>query len=83
MKPIINYITLTNQYRQLEFQMCRKSTFKNLIIPNDSCRPFKHKKSGTNYLRNEVSKYHICPEKNLEEIEITTETIKKYYIHRI
>jgi hypothetical protein len=42
----LNYLhlTITNKYNKLTFGIYRKPTNTDLIIHNDSCHPYEHKK---------------------------------------
>jgi hypothetical protein len=50
----INYLdlTITKEHNKLTFNIYRKPTTTDSIIPNDSCHPNEHKKSTIKYLIN-------------------------------
>jgi hypothetical protein len=65
----LNYLdlTITNKENRLTFGIFRKPTTTDLIIHNDSCHPYEHKKSAINYLVNHMSKYPITKENKTKE----------------
>jgi hypothetical protein len=46
----------------MEFEIYRKPTHTDIIIPNDSCHPYEHKTSAIKYLINRVNTYPITKE---------------------
>jgi hypothetical protein len=55
----INYldITIHHKDKNFEFSIYRKPTQTDIIIPNSSCHPYKHKLSGIKYLLNTLHTY--------------------------
>jgi hypothetical protein len=56
---------------ELEFEIYRKPTQTDIIIPNDSCHPYEHKISAINYLINRVNTYSITKEGNSQNKKYT------------
>jgi hypothetical protein len=57
----INFLDLVihRNDKNLEFEISRKPTQTDIIIPNSSCHPYEHKLSGINYLVNRLYTYPI------------------------
>ena len=52
-------IVIHRNNKNLEFAIYRKPTQTDIIIPNSSCHPHEHKRSGINYLLNRLYTYPI------------------------
>jgi hypothetical protein len=65
----INYLDLTiiNKHDQLAFDIYRKPATTDLIIRNDSCHPYEHKRSAINFLVNRMNKYPVTEETKYKE----------------
>jgi DNA-directed RNA polymerase subunit L len=66
----INFLDLTIHRRNktVEFEIYRKPTHTDIIIPIDSCHPCEHKISAIKYLINRVNTYPITEEAKKSEI---------------
>jgi hypothetical protein len=53
----LNYLNIT-KHNQLTFEIYRKPTTADLIIHNDSCHTYEHRKPAINYL---IHKMNTCP----------------------
>jgi hypothetical protein len=53
---------INRREKELEFQIYRKPTQTDIIIPNDSCHPREHKISSINYLTNRLNTYPVSKE---------------------
>jgi hypothetical protein len=75
---MLNYLDLTiiNKENRLTFGIFRKPTTTDLIIHNDSCHPYEHKKSARNYLVNRMSKYPITKENRAKEKQTICNILK-------
>jgi hypothetical protein len=47
-------ITITKGHGSLLFEICRKPTTTDAIIPNDSCHPGEHKTAAIRYFYNRM-----------------------------
>jgi hypothetical protein len=60
-------------HNKLQLRIYRKRTTTDLIIHNDSCHPYEHKKASINFLINRMNKYPITHNNaNKEETIIKT-----------
>jgi hypothetical protein len=77
-RSTLNYLDLniTSKHNQQTFGMYRKPATTDLIIHNDSCHPYEHKKSAINYLINRMSTYPTTHENKDQELNIVQETLK-------
>jgi hypothetical protein len=68
----LNYLDLTinNEQTQLTFSIYRKPTTTDLIIHNESCHLYEHKKSAINFLINRINRYPITQESKDKESQI-------------
>ena len=71
----LNYldITIHRTNTNLKFNIYRKPTFTDTIIPYDSCHPPEHKNAAIRYLYNRINTYNL----NNEAIDEESKTIKK------
>jgi hypothetical protein len=51
----------------MSFNIYRKPTYTDVIIPNDSCHPREQKMAAIRYLHNRLNTYHLSPKKWQEE----------------
>ena len=63
-KEINNMISLLDlsiekTHDKLQLGIYRKPTTTDLIIHNDSCHPFEHKKDAINFLINQLNQYPL------------------------
>jgi hypothetical protein len=63
-------ITIKREQKQFTFNIYRKSTITDHVIPNDSCHPQEHKVSAIQYLANRMESYSIGKINNLKENQI-------------
>jgi hypothetical protein len=63
-------LTIHQRNKKLEFEIYRKHTHTDLIIPDDSCHPYEHKTSAIKYLINRANTYPITKEAKKKEIAI-------------
>jgi hypothetical protein len=63
-------LTIHQRNKKLEFEICRKPTHTDIIIPNDSCHPYEHKTSDIKYLINIVNTHPITKEAKKKEIAL-------------
>jgi hypothetical protein len=54
-------VTITKKDSNLSFDIYRKPSFTDTIIPNDSCHPREHKLSAIRYLVNRMTTYNLDP----------------------
>ena len=54
-------VTITKNDSKLSFDIYRKPSFTDTIIPNDSCHPREHKLSAIRYLVNRMTTYNLDP----------------------
>jgi len=61
----INFLDITIKKNQkgLLFEVYRKPTTTDIIIPNDSCHPNEHKTAAIRYYRNRLGMYRLTPKK--------------------
>jgi hypothetical protein len=53
-----NFLDLIHRReKELEFEIYRKPTQTDIIIPNDSCHPHEYKISNINYVINRLNTY--------------------------
>jgi hypothetical protein len=64
-------ITITRTAKTDLFDIFRKPTTTDTVIPHDSCHPDEHKLSAVRYLRNRNEAYIITPENRQKESGIT------------
>jgi hypothetical protein len=77
----INFLDLTihHENKNLQFSIYQKPTQIDIIIPNSSCHPYKHKLSGTKYLLNQLHTYPITEKaKDIEENTIKNILYNEY-----
>jgi hypothetical protein len=60
----------------IHFNIYRKPTVTDTIIPADSCHPSEHKQSAIKFLKHRNSTYPTTPENKLQE-----ETVIKHILH--
>jgi hypothetical protein len=60
-------ITIAKDCDGLSFEMHRKPTTTDLIIPNDSCHPRKHKAAAIRYFCDRMRTYKLTPESRQKE----------------
>jgi hypothetical protein len=80
----LNYldITITKKHNKLTFGIYRKPTNTRVIIHNNSCHPYEHKKSAIKYLINHTITYPITQEnKDHEQNTINEILINNHYQH--
>jgi hypothetical protein len=60
----INFLdfTIVKTHKGLSFDIYRKSTTTDLIIPKDSCHPFEQKTAAIRYHRDRLLSYRLSPE---------------------
>jgi hypothetical protein len=68
----LNYldITIINSNNTFTFDIFRKPTTTNIIIPNDSCHPTEHKMAAIRYMNNRRNTYPISTEQKHNETYI-------------
>jgi hypothetical protein len=66
----INFLDITTHRQQYEFEfdIYRKPTTTDHIIPNDSCHPRKHKQSAIRFLINRMEEYPLNNHKQEKEL---------------
>jgi len=57
------------------FNIYRKRTSAEIVIPNDSCHPLEHKLAAIRYLPNRLSKYPMNETERKREWRTKTDTI--------
>jgi hypothetical protein len=74
-------ITINRKNTKMEFEIYRKPTQTDIIIPNDSCHPYEHKISAINYLINRANTYPITKEAKKKEFQTIQNILgnNKYY----
>jgi hypothetical protein len=77
----LNYLDITIEVtnNKFSFNICRKSTTTDLIIPNESCYPMEYKLAVIRYLHNRKDTYPISIEHKQEETKngYTTRTLTR------
>jgi hypothetical protein len=63
-------ITIAKRHDSLLFEIYRKPTTSNAIIPNDSCHPGEHKTAAIRYFYNRIKSYKLTPENQQKEKNI-------------
>jgi hypothetical protein len=63
-------ITIIREQKQFTFNIYRKPTITDHIIPKDSCHPHEHKASAIQYLTNRMESYPIENNNKLKENQI-------------
>jgi len=65
----INFLDITISKNQdgLAFEIYRKPTATDIIIPSDSCHPREHKTAAIRYYRNRLEMYKLTPESRQKE----------------
>jgi hypothetical protein len=63
-------ITISKVNNNIYFDIFRKSTATNTIIPQDSCHPTAHKMTAIRYLRNRNETYILSHDSKQREKEI-------------
>ena len=71
----INFIdiTISQEENNISFNIYRKPTTTDTIIPNDSCNPQEHKLAAIRYLTNRMETYNL----NVNNKEKEANTIKQ------
>ena len=66
---IINFldITVTKNQKGLSFEIYRKPTSTDMIIPNDWCHPKERKRAAVRYYYNRMETYRLTPENRQKE----------------
>ena len=54
-------VTITKNDSKIFFDVYRKPSFRDTIIPNHLCHPRKHKLSAIRYLVNRIKTYNLDP----------------------
>ena len=62
-------ITIIKNPEGLTFEIYRKPTTTDLIIPNDSCHPNEHKTAALRYYQKRIETYQLSPENRMKEKE--------------
>jgi len=60
-------ITVAKDHYSLTFDIYRKSTATDVIIPNDSYHPKEHKTAAIRYLYNRMETYNLTPQNRQKE----------------
>jgi hypothetical protein len=60
-------ITINKQQDSVAFEIYRKPTTTDIIIPNDSCHPREHKTAAIRYYYNRMNTYKMTPENKQKE----------------
>jgi hypothetical protein len=60
-------ITIKKNQKGLSFEVYRKPTTTDIIIPNDSCQPNDHKTAAIRHYRNRLDTYKLTPENKKKE----------------
>ena len=60
-------ITVTKNHENLSFEIYRKPTATDIIIPHDSCHPREHKTAAIRYYCNRMKTYKLTPESRQKE----------------
>jgi hypothetical protein len=63
-------ITINKDQDDLRFEIYRKPTATDTIIPNDSCHPGEHKAAAIRYFHNRLRTYDLTP-KSRQKLENT------------
>jgi hypothetical protein len=69
-------LTITKGASELTFEIFRKPTTTDTIIPNDSCHPLEQKLAATRYFANRIHTYNLDHPQKQKEIDIV-----KHIIH--
>ena len=60
---------MTKTHDGFSFEIYRKPTATDIIIPNDSCHPREHKTAEISYYFNRMKTYKLTPESRQKERE--------------
>jgi hypothetical protein len=68
----LNFLTFqyTTRKKELEFSIYRKLTQTDIIIPNNSSYPLRHKISNISYFVNKLNTYPVFKEVKEKELNI-------------
>ena len=74
----INFLdlTITRTENGLSYDIYRKHTATDTIIPHDSCHPLEHKMAALRYYVNKIETYNLDQTKRQKEMDIVTQIIK-------
>ena len=70
-------ITIIKEHNKLTFDIYRKPTATNSIIPYDSCHPTEHKLAAIRYLTNRMNTYHLNTANKEKERNIIKHILQK------
>jgi len=78
-------ITIKKDQKGLLFEVYRKPSTTDIIIPNDSCHPIEHKTAAIRYYRIRLDTYRLTPENRKKEKETIRQILanNKYDAHPI
>ena len=75
----INYLDLTimREENKLTFDIFRKPTITDAIVPSDSCRPIEHKLAAIRFFTNKIQTYNLDFAKKKKQKQKETDTLKQ------
>jgi len=78
-------ITIKKNQKGLSFEVHRKPTTTDIIIPNDSCHPNEHKTAAIRYYHNRLDTYRLTHQNRKKEKETIRQILanNKYDAHPI
>jgi hypothetical protein len=68
-------ITITKDANKLNYEIYRKPTTSDTIIPKDSCHPIEHKLAAVRYFANRIQTYNLDQMRKQKEIDTVKEII--------
>jgi len=73
----INFLdfTIVKTHKGLSFDIYRKPTTTDIIIPKDSCHPFEQKTSAIRYYHDRLLSYRLFPECREKEKQTIKQTL--------
>ena len=77
-KQRINYldITISKETNNFAFNIYRKTTTTDLIIPQESCHPHEHKHVAIRYMLNRLTTYQLNDENKRTELNTIKQKIE-------
>jgi aspartyl-tRNA synthetase len=75
-------LTIKKNNEHFEFEIYRKPTCTDIIIPQDSCHPTEHKTSAIRYLNNRNNTYQTNQDSKKKEHDIINQILRNnHYDH--
>ena len=75
--------TIAKGHDSLLFELYRKPTTTDVIIPNDSCHPGEHKTAAIRYFYNRMKWYKLTPENQQKEKKHNTTNLDQQQLRSL